>query len=730
MKPTVLEREIEETGALSTGMFGLSEKAEDQAHILSILRDRLYTNKILAVLREYSTNAWDAHVDAGKTKTPILVRLPTSLDPTYVVRDYGNGLSEEDIYEVYTRYGTSTKRGTNKTVGMLGIGCKSAFAYSDSFTITSHHAGKKKIYTAALDASHMGKMTKQYEGDTTETGIEIRIPVNPKDEAQFISEAKRLFPFFDPQPQINIQLLQVKQSAIETPDGFILRQALEGLPQWTARMGCVPYRLDFRSVPLAVHKLQNEDGSPAELTPLQNFIEHSAGCLYFRLGEVDVSANREELEYTERTKKAIVKKLIALRNGQSEAIGVHLSKLKGLQKRIEAMSVFEKTGIKLPDELKHLTRREVTLYKIEDVLSDPKDSKSLVIQVRGVKTFKAMALQKTQSPDGRRKNIYTFRESRDFQVTRDARIILQDEPDHRKLKYYSGIEDGRATFIQPVPPHTLDEALAELEPLLETLDLQGVLITRTTSLRYNPPAPKDRGDVSRYKAKVFRWLGSESEDSRSWEVSPTPLDPTDLYVLLDRFVCDSVGLREIIKDKEVLRLLAPFDTFPEIYGIKTTQSEPIERKDVPARHYDQWRKLRFQQLVSEDPELEEVIDHFKNYTAFGGGRGGLYADCVKAFEKTLGKEHVMCEMLRGVRDTRILFNRERHRDLRQQYIKFEQSLVHSSTLLNQPPKISLSELVRRYPLLPREHDDFGKIINDVTAPAWARYIKLIDKHGA
>ncbi len=53
MKPKLMEREVSEEGVLSTGMFGLSTNAEDQAHILSILRDRLYTNKVLAVLREY-----------------------------------------------------------------------------------------------------------------------------------------------------------------------------------------------------------------------------------------------------------------------------------------------------------------------------------------------------------------------------------------------------------------------------------------------------------------------------------------------------------------------------------------------------------------------------------------------------------------------------------------------------------------------------------------------------
>src|SRR5688572_3649345 len=107
MKPQVLVRTVEEQGVLAEGAFGLSNKAEDQAHILSILRDRLYTNKVLAVLREYSANAWDAHVDAGKADVPIKVVLPTKLDPSLIIRDYGKGLSEEEIFEVYVKYGAS-----------------------------------------------------------------------------------------------------------------------------------------------------------------------------------------------------------------------------------------------------------------------------------------------------------------------------------------------------------------------------------------------------------------------------------------------------------------------------------------------------------------------------------------------------------------------------------------------------------------------------------------------
>ena len=131
MIPSKKARSVSSGGVMTQGVFGISEK--DQAHILQILRDRLYTNKILAVLREYGSNAWDEHRDAGIPDRPIKVALPTRLVPALVIRDYGRGLSESDVLNVYVKYGASTKRESDVAVGMLGIGAKSAFAYADSF---------------------------------------------------------------------------------------------------------------------------------------------------------------------------------------------------------------------------------------------------------------------------------------------------------------------------------------------------------------------------------------------------------------------------------------------------------------------------------------------------------------------------------------------------------------------------------------------------------------------
>ena len=71
--------------SLSSAKFSL--KQENLAHVFGILRSNLYSNKTLAVIREYSTNAYDAHVANGKADVPIEVTLPTVIEPTFQVRE-------------------------------------------------------------------------------------------------------------------------------------------------------------------------------------------------------------------------------------------------------------------------------------------------------------------------------------------------------------------------------------------------------------------------------------------------------------------------------------------------------------------------------------------------------------------------------------------------------------------------------------------------------------------
>jgi hypothetical protein len=186
-------RVMDVTSTLEGEKIGMSIDDAALAHIMSVLTD-LYSDPELAVIREYSTNALDAHIVAGVTR-PIEVTLPTSLSPYLKIKDFGEGLDIEDIRNIYSRYGTSTKRATNDLVGTLGLGCKSALTYTNQFTLQGIKDGIATQVSISRDEDGAGSMTivAEYETDD-ENGVEITIPVKARND--FEQKANHFFQFW------------------------------------------------------------------------------------------------------------------------------------------------------------------------------------------------------------------------------------------------------------------------------------------------------------------------------------------------------------------------------------------------------------------------------------------------------------------------------------------------------------------------------------------------------
>ncbi len=127
---------------------------EDMRYISSLLRNN-YSNTILATIREPYANAVDANKEAGLSPESIEIKSPTFLDQTFSIRDYGNGLSRDQIFNLYSKFGKSTKRDSNTKLGAFGIGKFAPLSYKDSFTVTSYHEGIKSIYSVYISEDAM-----------------------------------------------------------------------------------------------------------------------------------------------------------------------------------------------------------------------------------------------------------------------------------------------------------------------------------------------------------------------------------------------------------------------------------------------------------------------------------------------------------------------------------------------------------------------------------------------
>jgi hypothetical protein len=187
---------ISQEGDLGVRSVDLGVDASALVHLMSILTD-LYSDPTATVIREYASNARDSHIAAGNDD-PIIVTLPSTFDPTYVVRDHGVGLSEDDLEYVCALYGASTKRDNDEETGMLGLGFKSALAYTGQFTVVGVKNGVKSTAVLSRKENGSGKLDFLPPTLTDEpNGVEVRIPVD-NHLGDFNHKARTFFQYWKP----------------------------------------------------------------------------------------------------------------------------------------------------------------------------------------------------------------------------------------------------------------------------------------------------------------------------------------------------------------------------------------------------------------------------------------------------------------------------------------------------------------------------------------------------
>jgi hypothetical protein len=287
-------------------------RIRNSAKAFNILSSGLYANKIRAIIRELSCNAVDSHTAAGNANTPFDVHLPSTLEPYFSIRDYGTGLSHDQVTNIYTTYFESTKTASNEFIGALGLGSKSPFSYTDNFTVTAIKDGVKGIYSAFINGDGVPSIAKMGEEETTEpSGVEVKFSVNDRwDFSKFYDEARQVFMYFKLRPVISGNSdFKFKERSYETENIIPGVHSYEGGRQSVAIMGNIAYPIE---VPAANKK---DLGDIAVL--LDCGLE-----MHFDIGELDFQASREGLSYIPQTIESIRKKLEAL-NAQ---LTVHITK--------------------------------------------------------------------------------------------------------------------------------------------------------------------------------------------------------------------------------------------------------------------------------------------------------------------------------------------------------------------------------------------------------------------
>jgi Molecular chaperone, HSP90 family len=191
----------ENTTKTNCELASTSFKIQASPIAFDILSSKLYSNNILAIVRELLCNAYDSHKATNNLNTPIDVFFPTVYDYRFKIRDYGTGLSKENILELYTTFFSSTKSDTNDFTGCFGLGSKTPFSYTSSFTVTSWYNNKKYSFIATKKDGYPHIILVNEIDSTEPNGLEINIPT--RDSANAFYEETTKFLKYIPEILIN-----------------------------------------------------------------------------------------------------------------------------------------------------------------------------------------------------------------------------------------------------------------------------------------------------------------------------------------------------------------------------------------------------------------------------------------------------------------------------------------------------------------------------------------------
>lgn len=273
-------------------MSEVSFRIEQNSKAFEILANNLYQDKILAVIRELCCNAQDAHVESGNPTKPFEVHIPTYSEMYFSVRDYGNGLSSDQIEEIFTVFFASTKTGSSAFTGSFGLGAKTPFALVNQFEVVSYqnktqtsYICKKKNGTPVIE---LVNVVPTEESD----GLKIRFDLPAKDfsETTWKEKARSVFDAFKIAPNSNISFTPSSKH-----HSYVCSTNWESLVDQRGimiQMGNVRYPLDVNMIPNFYKKYKNA------IEPIW-----TRNCLVVHVPQksIEITPSREGISYDENT---------------------------------------------------------------------------------------------------------------------------------------------------------------------------------------------------------------------------------------------------------------------------------------------------------------------------------------------------------------------------------------------------------------------------------------------
>ncbi len=284
--------------ALSDGLSVHKFRVKINRQSFKLLYGDLYSDPIKALIRELSTNAHDSHVLAGKSDVPFEIHLPNELEPYFYVKDFGMGLSREQICGedgIYITFCDSNKSDSDDFTGCLGLGSKSPLAYCDNFTVESNHNGIKYSYAVFTDEEGNPSLAELGNIPTDEpNGLKVELAIQTKDFDTFIGKTAEVLSWFKYRPNIvGIENFSFEQREyLRKTDTYGVCKERAGS---NVIMGNVAY------------PIQACDFSYSKMDDVERAVLEYGVDLFVGIGDVEFVPSREKLRYTDKTTVAVKK---------------------------------------------------------------------------------------------------------------------------------------------------------------------------------------------------------------------------------------------------------------------------------------------------------------------------------------------------------------------------------------------------------------------------------------
>lgn len=309
------------------------------------LLSNIYKNPIGSIVREYSSNAYDANKEAYifgkgtydevkakypwiedenygidrnefiqlqnnllrvKENEPIVVGISEKMNRLqFFVKDFGIGLSPDRMNNIFFDYLSSTKEDTDDEIGGFGIGAKSALSIFKQFYIDTVYNGIQYQYMMGKDEKGIPEGTLLHQGEydsNLENGTKISMYIENSQIEPFIREMQNQLAYLN---NVYFDFSDVENNRSYYYEiGYTLRSKINVINDFKIYDFGKWYRRD--TPPLSeMHMSIGNICYPIDWNELQVNRVEEPFALKFNIGDLQPTPSRESIMYSDKAKTLI-----------------------------------------------------------------------------------------------------------------------------------------------------------------------------------------------------------------------------------------------------------------------------------------------------------------------------------------------------------------------------------------------------------------------------------------